>query len=165
MENGWNEWSKHVLRELERLDKYTEKLDERDVFILNKIEERIRYLKNEIDNCIGSEEKRCKEILKLINEKIINLHNKIFDINKKSEESDVYIKDKFDNFDIKSCDNLTKLEARIDDLYTKYSSILEEIGKLKGKSGFWGLIGGLIPALVAIIILIISKWEKIMEAL
>ena len=39
--NGWHEWSKHVLKELERLNTCYEKLNDR----LNKIQESVTILK------------------------------------------------------------------------------------------------------------------------
>ena len=54
-------------------------------------------------------------------------------------------------------DNTTKLDEMYQDNAERLSSIREEISMLKAKASMWGMIGGLIPVVIALAVAVATK--------
>jgi hypothetical protein len=53
-------------------------------------------------------------------------------------------------------DKLERLEERLDCVDKKVGNLRVDVGKLNVKSGIWGMIGGTIPLVVAILLYVLK---------
>ena len=65
----------------------------------------------------------------------------------------------WDKYSMMVLSELKQLNSNLNKLAEKFQTLSDKVAKLEVKAGFWGLLGGLIPSMAAILYIALTSYK------